>query len=354
MSFTIFKSVSLIDKLLFTKHLAIMIKSGVPIYEALDTLASNAKSDYFKSVLRQVIQEVENGKSLYHALKKFPNVFDNFYTSLIRVSEESGTLEETLKYLSEQISKDYALRKKIQGAMFYPMMVFFAGSGIGGFISIFVLPKLTDFFENIDIPLPLSTRILIGFSGIMKSYGVVIFIGFIALSIFFRWLISTNTFKPIWQNFLVRVPLFGKMIIYSQLSRFTRNLGTLMQSGVPLASGLETSANTLNIVTFRHHLYKVKEDLVKGKNISDSLERHNFHEFPTMTVKMIKVGEKTGNLEDVLLYLSEFYEEEIDNITKNLSNVLEPIMLAAIGLAVAFLALAIIGPIYEITGNINH
>ncbi len=350
----IFKSVSVIDKLLFTKHLSIMIKSGVPIYEALDTLASNTKSEYFKIVLRAVIKEVENGKTLYESMRKFPNVFDNFYTSLIKVSEESGTLESTLKYLSEQLSKDYALRKKIQGAMFYPTLVLCAGLGIGGFISVFVLPKLTDFFENIDIPLPLTTRILIGFSNLMKHYGILIFGGIFAFMIFFRWLITTPFFKPIWQGFLLRVPILGKLLIYSQVTRFTRNLGTLMQSGVPLANGLETSANTLNILSFKHHLHKVKDDLTKGRNISDSLERNNFKEFPNMTVKMIKVGEKTGNLEDVLMYLSSFYEDEIDDITKNLTNILEPLMLAGIGLAVAFLALAIIGPIYEITGNINH
>ena len=350
---TFFNSVSFIDKLMFTKHLSIMIKAGVPIFESLQTLSDNTKSIYLKNTFVKISEDIQNGQSLHAALAKYPGVFDNFYVNLIKVSEQSGTLEETLKYLSEQLSKEYALRKKIQGAMFYPVLVFMIALIIGGFISLFVLPKLADLFLNMDIQLPMATRILLNFAGLMKNYGYFIFSAIIALLILGRWAITTKQIKPIWQQIVMLTPIFGKLLIYGQISRLSRNLGTLMKSGVPIAHGLEISADTLNIVVFREHLNVIKEELVSGKNISDSLENNHFREFPGMVTKMIRVGEKTGNLEEVLLYLSDFYEEEIDDLTKNITNVLEPVLLVFIGLIVAFLALAIIGPIFEITGNIS-
>lgn len=348
----LFSKVKILDKLMFTKHLSIMIKSGVPIYEALDTLASSIKSPAFRKILEQVIKDVENGKSLNEALDKHPKAFDKFYTSLVKVSEESGTLEETLNYLSDQLAKEYALRKKIQGAMFYPTIIFVTGIGIGGFISIYVLPQLADFFENLDIPLPLPTRILLSFANLMKYHGIEIFVGSGIFYIIFRWLITTSFFKPIWQGFLIRLPVAGNLILYTQITRFTRNLSVLMKSAIPIVKGLSTSLDSITLISFKKHVAKIEEDLTKGKSISTSLEANNYREFPPMVVKMIKVGEKTGTLESVLLYLSTFYEDEIDDMTKNLSNILEPIMLVIIGIMVAFIAIAIIGPIYEVTGNV--
>src|SRR3989344_7005805 len=156
-----FSHVKSLDKIMFTKHLSIMIKSGVSIYEGLDTIASSTTSSYFRSILYGVLKAVENGRSLSEALSRYPRVFDRFYTSLIKVSEDSGTLEETMHYLSQQLEKEYALRKKIQGAMFYPILIAVMSIGIGGFISIFILPQLVDFFDNLDIALPLPTLILL-------------------------------------------------------------------------------------------------------------------------------------------------------------------------------------------------
>lgn len=348
----ILKRINLMDRLMFTKHLAIMIKSGVPIYEALETLSSSTKSQAFKRILNQVIKDVENGKALNQALDQHPQAFDKFYTSLVKVSEESGTLEETLNYLSEQLSKEYALRKKIQGAMFYPTIVFSTAILIGGFISLFILPQLADFFENLDIPLPLPTQILLAFANLMKFHGIEIIGGLIILALFLRWLVTTPLVKPMWQGFLIRLPVAGNLILYTQLTRFTRNLATLMRSSIPVVKGLSTSTDSITLISFRNHVKKIEEDLTRGKSISSSLEENQYPEFPPMVVRMIKVGEKTGTLESVLMYLSDFYSDEIDNTTKNLSNILEPIMLVFIGLIVGFIAIAIIGPIYEVTGNV--
>lgn len=348
------KRVSFVDKLMFTKHLSIMIKSGVPISEALETLAGNTKSSYFKEILINTLKSVENGKPLYKSLEKYPKVFDGFFVNLIKISEESGTLEENLDFLSKQLEKDYMLRKKIQGALFYPAIILSAGLGIGGFISFFILPKLVDFFGSLDVELPFATRILLGFANLMKNQGIYIVGGAVLFFIAFNFLIKLPGIKPIWHKVLLHIPLFGKMVIYGQISRFCRNFGTMLKSGIPAPLGLETSAKTLSNVVLEGYFLSIQSSLVKGKSIGVALDEGHFPEIPTIITHMVKVAEKTGNLEEVLIYLSEFYESEIDSITKNLTTVLEPILLVIIGAGVAFVALAIIGPIYKLTGSVQR
>lgn len=350
----IFSRVSFLDKLLFTKHLATMIKAGIPITEALDTLVDQAKSKAFKKVLSAVLADVENGQSLAKSLGKYPKVFDQFYISLIEIGEESGTLEENFEFLAKQLAKDYALRKKIQSAMLYPGLVFSATFIMGGFIALFILPKLVDFFSAFEIELPISTKILLFVANTMKDYGLILAGGFLGISFLVYLIFQLPKVKPWWHKVILKLSVFGDLLAYSQLARFSRNLGTLLKSGVPVTKSLETTANTLSNLKFKKDLIEIAQILSKGKNIGDALEQKKFSEFPPLVAKMITVGEKTGKLEKTLLYLGDFYEEEIDNISKNLTTILEPILLITIGLVVGFVALAIISPIYELTGSIRR
>lgn len=345
--------VSFVERLMFTKHLSIMIKSGVPISEALMTLERGAKSKYFKNILKQTYLSVQNGKSLSESLKKHKDVFDDFYISLIKVSEQSGTLEQTLIFLSDQLAKDYALKKKIQGAMFYPSIILVAGLGVGGFISIYILPQLVDFFGALDVELPLPTQILLAIANLMKYHGIEIFSAIIALIFLFNLIVSTKLIKPIWHKTLLKIPVLGKLIKGGQLSRLCRNLATLIRSGVPIVDGLKTSADTMSNLVFRDYLVLIREDLLKGKSVSLSMTDRKFKEIPDMVISMIAVGEKSGNLEEVMTYLSEFYEDEVDDLASNLTTVIEPILLVGIGIMVGFIAIAIIGPIYKVTGSIK-
>lgn len=348
-----FARVSFLEKLLFTKHLATMIKAGIPIVEALQGLVDQTKSKRFKKVLDIVTADVQNGQALAKSMGKHPWVFDQFYLSLIKIGEESGTLEENLGFLSKQLTKDYALRKKIQGAMLYPGLVFAATGIMGGFIALFILPKLVDFFDAFEIELPLATKILLFFANLMKNYGLLLAGLAVVLMILFSLFIRLKQIKPKWHSLLLRAPLFGELLAYGQLARFSRNLGTLLQSGVPVTKSLETTARTLSNLRFQNDLFEVNQGLVKGKNIGEILDSKKYSEFPPLVAKMISVGEKTGKLEETLLYLGDFYEDEIDNISKNLTTILEPVLLLTIGLVVGFVALAIISPIYELTGSIR-
>lgn len=350
----IFARVSFQEKLLFTKHLDTMIKAGVPIAEALSTLSDQAKSKQFKKVLSSILTDVENGQSLASSLKKHKSVFDDFYTSLVEIGEESGTMEENLSFLSKQLAKDFALRKKIQSAMIYPAIVLLATGIMGSFIGFFVLPKLVDFFESFEIDLPLPTRILLFIARAFKDYGL--FIAFLVIFsiILFRFLLTLPKVKSVWHVLIIRLPMIGKLIAFGQLARFSRNFGTLIKSGVPVSKSLTITSNTLSNLKFKKDLEMVTESLNKGKNIGESLSKKEYFEYPPLVSKMIAIGEKTGKLDETLLYLSDFYEEEVDNLSKNLSTIVEPILLIGIGLIVGFVALSIISPIYELTGSIRR
>lgn len=345
--------VSHVELLLFTKHLAVMIKSGISILDALDTVREQTKTTYFRSVLDSIYADVKNGQSLASSLRKYPNVFDHFYLSLIEVGELSGTLEKNLDFLSVQLAKDFQLKKKVQGALIYPALVLGATLILGGVIAFFVLPKLMDFFLAFGTTLPLPTRILIFVANSIRSYGLIILVGIILLYGVGIVLSRNRSIRSIFHQGLIRMPLFGKVLQYQELARFTRNYGMLLSSGISSVRGLEITSKTLSNVVFQRDIEILAHHLSAGKQIGDSLKKEQFREFPGMVVKMISIGEKTGKLEDMLIYLADFYEEEIDDITKNLSTLLEPVLLVSIGVVVGFVALAIISPIYDLTGSIK-
>lgn len=298
--------------------------------------------------------DVKNGQSLAKSLRKHPEVFNQFYVSLVAVGEESGTLEENLTFLSAQLAKDNALRKKIQGAMLYPGIVLTATLIMGTFIALFVLPKLVEFFESFEVELPLPTKILLFVSQVASNYGLLILAVAIALIIGFRIAISRPFFKAKWHHFLLRIPFLGGLVGYGQIARFSRNFGTLMKSGVPISRSLEITTDTLSNLKFKSDLAEVGKALQKGKGIGDTLSSNKYFEYPPIVSRMIQIGEKTGKLDETLLYLSDFYEDEIDTLSKNLSTIIEPVLLISIGLLVGFVAVSIISPIYELTGSIRR
>lgn len=342
------------EKLLFTKHLSTMIKAGIPISEALDSLVEQSRNNAFRKIIQNILQDVENGSSLTSALKKYPRVFDAFYTGMVSVGEESGRLENNLIFLSDQLSKDMQLKKKIASAMLYPSIVIVAMVIMGGFISYFILPKLVEFFQSFDIELPLSTRILLAIAYITQNYFFYILAGFILAVVLLRFSLKINKIRFFWHRLIIRFPLMGKIVSYGQLSRFGRNLGTLVKSGIPIDKAMDITASTMSNLLYAKHLTQVSSMLSKGKSIGETLKNNKYSEFPPIVYRMIDVGEKTGNLDESLLYIGNFYEDEVDDLTKNLSSIIEPVLLVVIGIAVGFVALSIISPIYQLTGSIRN
>ena len=340
--------VSFLDKILFIKHLSLMIKAGLPLRESIATIQEQLKNKKFKRTLDDVLLSIDNGHSLADSLAIHPKIFDAFYINMIRVGEKSGSLEESFDRLAEQLEKNYELKKRITAAMAYPGIIFTAVIVLTSFISYFILPKITSIFKSFRAELPLATRILIGFSETIKTYGFHILVGFLFLSLFLFLLSKIKSIKYLFHKIALNFPLFGPIMKNINLVYFCRNLSTLLKSGVPLMSALDITQTTLSNLVYQREIKIIIGEVKKGKPISDYLMKKESL-FPLTLSRMISVGEKTGNLEGTLIYLADFYDMEINRVVKTLSTILEPILLLIAGVLVGFVAIAIISPIYGIT-----
>lgn len=343
-----------LDKLLFTKHLAVMLKSGIPISEAIESVRDQTTKASFKDVLSGIAQKVGDGQTLADSMKRFPKVFDPLYLGLIKTGEESGNLEANLEFMSGQLKKEYEFRKKIQGAMLYPAIVLTAAGIVGLGVSFYLLPQLAELLKSLDVDLPLSTKILLFVADAFKNYSYLIIASMVGLSVGFKFLITTPFFKPIWHRFLLQAPVFGKFNQNACLTSFCRDLGMMLKSGLPISTAMEYLYDSTTNLVYKGYVKDLKAAVTRGKNLEEELSGLDYKYMPPIVAKMIGVGEKTGNLEESLLYLGDFFDSEVDDASKNLSSVLEPALLLVIGLIVGFMAMAIISPIYKLTGSIKR
>ncbi|KPJ71355.1 hypothetical protein AMJ50_02595 [Parcubacteria bacterium DG_74_3] len=347
-----FEGIPFLDKVLFAQHLALMIKVGLPLGESIATIREQTRSRKFKKILDEIIRSINSGHSLADSLARHPQVFNTLYVNIIKVGEESGTLEENLERLSLQLEKSYQLRNKVKAAMVYPSIILISIIVLSAGIIFFVLPKIIPIFKAFDIPLPLATRVLIWFTENIQNYGLFILIGIVALVVILNLLSRVKPVKFLIHKFTLKLPIIGSMTKDINLAHFSRTLGVLLKSGVPVVSALNITQTTLGNLLYQRELEGVAEEIKRGKSISDYLKKKE-KIFPSMVSRMVGVGEKTGNLEETLIYVGNFYEGELDRSTKSLSTILEPILLLIIGLVVGFIALAIITPIYEITRGLH-
>lgn len=346
-------NISNVDKLLFTKHLAVMLKSGITLGEALALIGEQAARANMKKLVAAIQKDVDNGKPFHDALAAHPKTFDPMYLRLIAIGEESGSLQRNLEYMSVQLRKKYEFEKKVKGAMMYPAIVLTAAGIAGAGISVFVLPKLIDLFDQLDIDLPLTTRILLGFAALMRDYGILLLLGGIISFAALNYVIHTKQVRPYWHGFLLRVPLIGTFLRNVELSQFCRNMGIMLQSGLPINSALASQVQATNNLIYRKYFQQFYEFVEKGKSLEETLATHKFPFITPIMAKMIGVGEKTGKLDESLIYLGDFFEDEVDDATRNFSTILEPLILLTVGVIIAFMAFAIISPIYQFSGGIN-
>ena len=347
-----FERISFLDKILFARHLSLMIKAGLPLRESVATIQEQSESKSFKKVLDDVLRSIDNGQSLATSLSRHPRIFDTLYINMVKIGEESGTLEENLEHLTFQLKKSYELRGKVKAAMLYPSIILTALIVLSAGLTFFVLPKITPIFKTLDIQLPIATKVLIRFTEIVQNYGIYILIGIVAFGVILFLLSRTRLVRLLIHKFTLKLPIIGSISRNVNLAHFSRILGILLKSGLPVVRALNITQASLGNIIYQEELGTVAEEVEKGKSISDYLRKREAV-FPLMVSKMIGVGEKTGNLAETLLYLGNFYEAEVDRSTKNLSTILEPILLLIIGVAVGFIALAIISPIYEITRGLH-
>lgn len=344
--------VSLTQKALFAKHLAVMLRAGITITEAL-TIAERTASGRLQTVLRSVSRSVRAGRSFAEALAEYPKVFPGLFTHTARAGEAAGTLAENLEYVAIQLEKEKELRGKIRGAMLYPIVVLVATFILGLFFTFWILPKITPLFEGLQVRLPASTRLVIAMSNIVQEYGIVIAVAIAVLVAAIVWVVRQPFSRPATHWVLLRLPLARRMARGANLARFCRSLGMLLRSGLHIDEALDIAKETVGNQYYRAALDSASRRVAKGVKLADTI-REVGGLFPMTMVRMIEIGEASGNLEETLLYLAEFYDAEVDQATKTLSSAIEPILLLGIGSAVAFLALSIVTPIYTITGSVQR
>lgn len=339
-----------VELLLFTKYLSVLLRSGLPIDDALDILLQQAKGPLQK-ILSALKASVREGNTLSDGLKQFPHTFSLVYLNLIRAGESSGTLQGNLDQITIQLQKEHDLSQKIRGAMMYPIIILIVGICITVGIVVFVLPNIIGIFDSLHVELPLSTRIVLWISRTTSSHGWLILTLVIALSVGGTLLARLRPVKPFTHWIILHAPILGRIARQTSLARVMRLMGTLLQSGLSISEVLQISSGILRNVYFKDLFAKILAGVGRGKTITNLMESSPFL-IPPLALRLIRVGEETGTLGEMFLYLADFYEQEVDDLTRNLSSLLEPVLIIFIGLMVGGLAISILSPIYKVVSSV--
>ncbi len=345
-----FFGVSLEEKSVFASQLSIMIKSGLTVIESLEILQSQA-SGTFKKALNSVRGSVSSGNSFSDSLSIYSNYFSPLFISAVRAGEESGTLEENLENVSSQIKKEKELVDKIKAALIYPTVILIASLIIGVSLSYWVLPKIVTVLKGLKVDLPLTTRMLISFSELIRTQGVFLFVEVIAIISFIYWFLHRKFMQKYTHFILLYLPPLAGINMNANIAIFARTLSILLKSGLTINDSLEITQKTVSNYYFKSAVKKINLHMGSGETLSTVVARYSRY-FPQIVVRMIEVGERTGKLEETLLNVAEIFENKLDTATKRLSVLIEPALLMFIGVVVGVLALSIITPMFQITGNV--
>jgi type IV pilus assembly protein PilC len=344
------KSVSTKEMAIFTRQFATMIDAGLPLVQCLDTIAKQSENKYLKEVLVQVTQDVEAGSTLSDALRKQPKVFNNLYTNMVEAGEAGGALDDILERLAVHIEKAEALRRKVKGALTYPLVV--AGVAIlaSVFMLVFIIPTFARMFSDFGAALPLPTRIVLGISYVLRTYWWALGAGIVGAVFGVKRFYSTPAGKRKIDAFLLKSPIFGSLLRKTAVARFTRTLGTLISSGVPILTGLEITAETAGNEVVKSAVLATKAGIKDGDTIAKPLRATGV--FPPMVVQMVAVGEETGSLDEMLSKIADFYESEVDTAVDSLTSILEPLMIVLMGVLVGGMVVAMYLPMFKLVSVI--
>lgn len=345
-------TVSLKEKILFCKHLAIAIKSGMSLLDSLRMLRNQKHKKSFYKVIDTLIVDVTSGIFLSKSLEKFSATFGPLFINVIKIAETSGTLPENLNYLAQELQKRQELVGKIRGAMIYPIIIFFVTIIIATGMVVFVFPKLLPLFSSLHVELPLTTRMLIALTRFLSAFGLWVLLGLVIAAINGYLLVRLKTIKHLLHRLLLRLPIFGEIAVYVNLVTISRTIGLLLKSGIQIIDAINITANVVSNLVYREKLAEAAEQVRKGEFISKYFTSRPKY-FPSIFSNMVEVGENTGNLSENFNYLGGYYEAEVDDFVKNLSSIVEPIMLVFMGVIVGFIALSFITPLYKLTQGLR-
>ncbi len=333
------------DVVIFTRQLSTMIDAGLPLVQSLDILANQQENPTFKKVLREIRVDVETGTTFADAMKKHPQIFDNLYSNMIEAGEVGGILDTILSRLAIFMEKAMALKKKVKGAMTYPVICLCIAVVILGVILIFVVPVFEKMFKDFGSALPAPTQIVVTMSNWVQSNFIYLAI-IIALIIFgIKKAYKTEKGQKKIDEMVLKAPVFGELVRKVAVAKFTRTLGTMLQSGVPILESLNVVARTSGNKVIETAVFRVADSISEGRPIAEPLEETGV--FPSMVVQMINVGEQTGALDAMLSKIADFYDEEVDQSVENLTAMIEPFMMVFLGTVIGGLVVAMYLPVFQ-------
>ncbi|MEO1480518.1 MAG: type II secretion system inner membrane protein GspF [Myxococcota bacterium] len=340
------KSVSPQELAVATRQMATLARAGIPLVESLTALIDQVDNEYFRTVWADVKTRVNEGAGIGDALSAHPKVFSGLYVNLVRAGESSGALDIVLERLADFTEAQAQLRGKLIGAMVYPILMMMMAIGVTTFIFVVVVPRITKIFDSQGVELPLPTQILIGVSTFVLDYGYIFGPLFVIGAIFAVRFFRSEKGRPIWDRFILEVPIFGPLMRMVAVTRFSKTLSTLLASGVPLLTAFDIVKNVVQNVVLADVIEVARDAVKEGDSIAAPLKRSS--QFPPIVTHMIAIGEKSGELEGMLSNIAQAYDVEVDARLRALTTILEPVMIVFMGIVVGFIVFSVLLPMLQL------
>lgn len=348
---TLFGRIKMQDKINFAKNLGAMIDAGLSVTRALSVMGKQSKSKALQALFSSLEDDISHGTTLSDALKKHPEVFSSLFVSMVKAGEESGSVSESLRIVGNQMEKSHQLVKKVRGAMIYPAVIIGVMIVLAILLLVFMVPTLSATFEGLGVKLPLPTRILIASSNFLVNNTLLMLSVFLALGsgvvLFYR----SKTGKSLFDTLFLKIPVIGEIVMQVQAARSARTLSSLLSAGVDIVGALSVTADVLQNHLYKEVLVEARNGIQKGESMSTVFARHG-DLYPAFVSEMSSVGEETGKIADMLKNVANFYEEEVDQKTKDLSTIIEPILMIIIGAGVGLFAISMLAPTYSLVDYI--
>ena len=333
------------DVSITTRQLSTLLEAGTPLVSALDAIIEQTDNHALKKVVAQIREEIKEGRSFADALENHRKIFSDLYVNMIRAGEESGALEGVLLRLADFTENQIRLKNRIRAALAYPLLMTIIGVGVMIFLLTFVIPQVTQVFQEMGHTLPLPTRILMAVSNLFSGYWWAIILGFILVMVGIRRYLRSPKGALRWDGVKLRLPLFGGIILRGAVARFARTLATLLQGGLPILNSLEIVKTVVNNQLLAQAIEETKIEVREGGDIASPLKRSGY--FPAIVTHMIATGEASGDLEEMLVKVADAYEAEVETKVTALTSILEPVIILAMGVVVGFIVISILLPIFE-------
>lgn len=339
------------ERMLTFRQLATLIQARVSVVTSIDTVASQVENRYFRLVLMEMKEDIEDGMSFSEALEKHPQVFDAMTVSVIRAGEVSGTLQRSITFVADNTEKNYQLTSKVRGALIYPAFVFSVAGIVGFLVMTFMLPKISALIVDLQVEVPWYTTLLMKMGAFMNSYWWVIILIFIAAIAVTAHYFRTENGRKEWDRLVLKLPVFKRLIKNVCVARFASNFGSLTQGGIPVVRGLIITSDIVGNSVYAGILLKAAEEVKTGGSISSVFFRYP-KEMPAIVSQMVHIGEETGTTSEVLDGVARFYDQEVEVMTRNLAVLIEPILIVLLGIGVGILTVGVLLPIYNVAGQL--